>query len=175
MKKKAELIEVPKRKLLAVSGEGQPGCPLFQELIGALYSMAWTIKMARKFAGEETFKVAALEGIYETMTKWTLAIEVPDYITAAELKKTAAGLIAKGKPEAVLQVSLLTEKKQKCVQMLHVGPWTEERPTLDAMTMFAAGLGLSLVGPHREIYYSDPNRVAPEKLKTVLRYPVRKV
>ena len=59
--------------------------------------------------------------------------------------------------------------------MLHIGPYMEERPTLDAMTVFAAGQGLALDGPHREIYYSDPKRTAPEKLKTVLRHPVRKV
>ena len=108
------------------------------------------------------------------MTKWTVAIEVPDDLTAPEVKRTAAGLIIKGKPEVVRQVSLLAEKKQKCVQMLHIGPGSDERPTLDAMTVFAAGHGLALAGPHREVYLSDPNRTAPEKLKTLLRHPVRK-
>jgi hypothetical protein len=175
MKKKPEIIEIPKRKLLAASGEGQPGCDLFQTLIGALFTMGWSIKMKRKFAGEETFKVAQLEGIYQSMTKWTLAIEVPDYITAAEVKKTAAELIAKGKPETVRQVSILSEKKQRCVQMLHIGPYDDVCPTLEAMTAFAATQGLAMQGPHREIYYSDPGRVAPEKLKTVLRHPVSKL
>ena len=175
MKKKPEIVEVPKRKLLAVSGEGQPGGELFQTLIGALFNVAWTIKMTRKFAGEETFKMAQLEGIYLTMTQWTLGIEVPDYVKASEVKKTAAELVAKGKPESVRQVSLITQKKQRCVQMLHVGPYMEERRTIDAMTVFAAGQGLALVGPHCEIYYYDPKRIPPEKLKTVLRYPVSKL
>lgn len=175
MKKKAEIVEIPKRKLLAASGEGQPGGELFQALIGALFTMAWSIKMKRKSAGEETFKMAQLEGTYESMTKWTLAIEVPDYVTSTEVKKTASELIAKGKPESVRQVALITQKKQRCVQMLHVGPYADEPRTIDAMTAFAAGQGLGLAGPHHEIYYSDPGRVAPEKLKTVLRYPVRKL
>lgn len=175
MKKKPEIVEIPKRKLLAASGEGEPGCELFQELIGALFTIAWAMKMKRKFAGEETFKVAQLEGIYESVTHWTLAMEVPDYITAREVKKMAAELVAKGKPESVRQVSLLREKKQRCVQMLHIGPYGDECGTLTAMTAFAAGQGLALEGPHREIYYSDPYRTAPEKLKTVLRHPVRKL
>ena len=89
MKKKAEIVEIPKRKLLAASGEGQPGGELVQALIGALFTMAWSIKMKRKSAGEETFKMAQLEGTYESMTKWTLAIEVPECVsgTGADLRK----------------------------------------------------------------------------------------
>ena len=96
-------------------------------------------------------------------------------MAAPELAEAAAKLIAKGKPADVKQVKLATIDEGRCVQMLHVGPYEREGDTVAVMGAFAGQHGLKFAGPHHEIYISDPRRMAPEKLKTILRLPVAPV
>jgi hypothetical protein len=103
-----------------------------------------------------------------------LLIRTPPLVTPAELKKAIAVLIERGTPAPVRDVRLKTIREGRCVQMLHVGRYEDEGPAWQAMQAFAGSRGLSFAGPHHEIYLSDPRRVAPAKLKTILRKPVRR-
>jgi hypothetical protein len=182
------LVKVSPAKYLAVDGRGEPGGEAFTAGVGALYGSALTIKMARKFAGKGDYKVCGLEGLWWTDRKvlspadlparqewqWKLLIRVPEFIRSADLKSALAALEKKGKsPQAA--VRLETIREGLCVQMLHVGAYGDEPKTIAAMHALVRENGLAFKGPHHEIYLSDPRRVAPERLKTILRHPVEKV
>jgi hypothetical protein len=186
MPRKPVLIKTRKGKYLAVTGQGRPGGEEFQSCIQALFTAAWTIKMTRKFAGCD-YKVCALEGLYEAgdtgmdfsstpmeQWRWTLMIRVPEFIGKPDLKDAAAQAAKKGKTVDMGKVELRTISEGKCVQMLHVGPYDAERESIEKIKEFAAEQGLQLTGTHHEIYLSDPRRVAPERLRTILRIPVTK-
>ena len=179
------LIMVPSIPYLAIDGRGKPGDEDFEAKVGALYATAFTIKMTRKFAGKGDYKVCHLEGLYWTgrgidwdvppeRLNWTLMIRVPDFIRAADLKAAVKALDAKGKAPAAKHVRLEKVREGRCVQMLHVGPYSDEKRTVAAMQQFAAEKGLTFHGRHHEIYISDPRRVPPERLRTILRVPVGK-
>jgi len=182
--KKPVLIQTKPAKYLTFTGQGAPGEKAFQEGVGALYNVAFTLKMAKKFAGQD-YKVCHLEGLWWGDTEgqdfaaqppdtwnWKLIIRVPDFIVAKDLKKTIATLQEKGKPPEVAKVKLETIDEGQCVQMLHVGPYMKEGETISQMIALAGQRGLSLNGRHHEIYLSDPRRVPAERLRTILRLPV---
>ena len=136
--------------------------------------------MARKFAGRD-YVVSKLEGLWwnpeqggrsaaKKVWNWQLMIRTPDFITPAEVRKTKAALLKKGKPPTITKVNLVKLNEGRCVQMLHVGPYDQEQPTMDAMFAFAAEKGLSVRGKHHEIYLSDPRLVIPSRRLTLLRY-----
>lgn len=184
--KRPVLVMARKAKYLAVSGQGAPGGEAFQARIGALYAVAFTVKMASKFAGRD-YKVSTLEGLWmgadgsaefadtprETW-RWTLLIRTPDFVGKRERNAAVKQLMAKGKGPAVREVELRALAEGRCVQMLHVGPYDQEAGTTAAMAQFAEAQGLVLAGLHHEIYLSDPRRVPPERLRTILRIPVRR-
>ena len=89
-----------------------------------------------------------------------------------EVKDTIAELLEKGKSADVQRVQLLEIDEGLCVQILHTGPYTEEQESIEKMRAFAAQAGRKFAGKHHEIYLSDPRRVKPEKLRTILRQPV---
>jgi len=101
-------------------------------------------------------------------------IRTPDIVTKDELQKAVSVLIEKGKSPAVREVKLESVSEGLCVQMLHVGPYDREGETIELMKAFAEQQGLEFHDRHHEIYLSDPRQVAPERLKTILRHPVRK-
>ena len=175
------LVRVGPAQYLAIRGQSPPGAEQFQRAVAALYSVAFTVKMARKSAGKD-YAVTRLEGLWwdpadakptaTTIWNWQLMIRVPPFITSKEVHDTIDSLIAKGKSEDVKYVELVPLEEGECVQILHVGPYTEETPSIDKMREFAARLGRQFTGKHHEIYLSDPRRVKPEKLKTILRNPI---
>ena len=182
--KKPVLIQTKPAKYLAITGQGAPAGKAFQEGVGALYNVAFTLKMAKKFAGQD-YKVCHLEGLWwgdkegqdfaaqpPDTWNWKLIIRVPDFIVAKDLKETITTLKEKGKPPEVAKVKLETLDEGQCVQMLHVGPYMKEGETISQMIALAGQRGLSFHGRHHEIYLSDPRRVPPERLRTILRLPV---
>ena len=181
---KPAILKIPPAKYLAISGQGAPEGERFSSSIEALYSMAFTIKMTRKFAGKQDYTVCKLEGqwffdtnptsIPKDEWRWTLMIRTPDFIKDADLDKARAALLKKGKGSTVNPVQLETIDEGQCVQMLHVGPYEREEDTIRVMCEYAESQGFEMTGPHHEIYLSDPRRVAPERLKTILRIPLRK-
>jgi len=179
------LVAVRPARYLAIAGTGDPGTPAFGEKVAALYAVAYTVKMARHRAGRD-YKVAGLEGLWWGVRgsgwlirrkrdewRWKMLIRVPPFVTAAHVAAAARQLLAKGKTRAVGRVKLEALSEGRCVQVLHVGPYMDEGPTLDAMLAFAKGRGLRFTGKHHEIYLNDPGRVKPDKLRTILRHPVR--
>ncbi|MBI5388628.1 MAG: GyrI-like domain-containing protein [Verrucomicrobia bacterium] len=180
--KKPVLLDIGTACYLAVRGQGRPGGDVFQARIGALYAMAFTVKMTRKFAGLRDYAVCKLEaqyffvgdpcGIPMDEWRWKLLIRTPDFVKQDDLDRAVATLLKKGKDQDVKEVVLETLIEGRCVQMLHVGPYDREGETIAVMKSFADSRGLKFAGPHHEIYLSDPRRVAPEKLKTILREPV---
>ena len=170
---------------MAISGQGAPGGEQFTASIGALYGMAFTIKMTRKFAGQQDYSVCKLEGQWWSEPAsdfgklppdqwlWRLLIRTPDFIKEEDLRRAVAVLLKRGKGEDVKRVRLESLAEGLCVQMLHVGPYNKEHETIALMSAFAQKKELEFSGKHHEIYLSDPRRVPPERLKTILRHPVR--
>lgn len=151
--KKPVLIECQPAQYLAIKGRGEPGGEAFQAAIAALYKSAFTIKMASKFAGRD-YVVCKLESLWSDVQKWTLMIRTPDFITKADLP-------------------LIRLDEGRVVQLLHVGPYDRIGESVARMQEFAAAEKLKFRGAHHEIYLSDPRRVAPEKLRTIVRQSVR--
>jgi hypothetical protein len=170
------LVDVGPARYLAITGHGKPGGPEFAAAVGALYNVSFTIKMASKAAGSD-YAVSKLEGLWwkeggSIEWTWRLLIRIPEFITRKHLTEAVTRLLERGKDEMVSHVTLETLDEGKCVQVLHVGPYNAEQPTLAKMRAFAKQHGLSFKGRHHEIYLSDPRRAEAEKLRTILRQPV---
>lgn len=184
MPREPQFISVGRANYLAIEGKGPPATPAFTEAIGALYSVAYTIKMAHKFAGTE-YKVTALEALWwvelphtELLTTprdrwhWQLLIRVPEFVTPGEVARAGASLAAKGKGDAVKHVRRISLTEGKCVQVLHVGGYDAEAPTIGRMRAHTELHGMRFRGMHHEIYLSNPGRVASDRLRTILRMPI---
>jgi hypothetical protein len=183
--RKPVLVEMGAAQYLTIQGRGEPGDKLFQACTGALYNVAFTVKMARKFAGRD-YTVSKLEGLWwdpanpqrrvgdpGKVWDWKLMIRTPEFINQKEVDEAIGKLREKGKPPEVSQVKLESLDEGRCVQILHVGPYDQEHATILQMSSFAEADGLSFNGIHHEIYLSDPRRVAAAKLRTILRHPVK--
>jgi len=179
------LVSMPPAYYLTITGRGEPGGVAFSLKVSTLYGAAYGLKFAHKKAGLD-YKVAPLEGLWwgvkggtgfldepRSTWQWKLLIRTPEFIGQAELDSTVAGLIERGKGPLSREVSLEWIEEETCVQVLYVGPYSEETQTLAAMEEFAAAHGLKPHGWHHEIYLSDPYRVPPERLRTILRMPVQ--
>ncbi len=165
-------VEIKLAQYLSIRGSGKPGGPEFQAAVGALYDIAFAVKMASKFAGRD-YAVCKLEGLWPSREEWTLLIRTPDFIDSAGLGAAATKLEAKGKADGIGQVRLKKLDEGRVVQVLHTGPYDKEAAAIESMAAFASEHGYRIRGEHHEIYLSDPRRVAPEKLRTILRQPVR--
>lgn len=188
--KKPALVDVGPAHYLAIEGWGAPGGEQFTAKIGGLYSMAYTIKMSRKFggaAGLRDYTICKLEAQWWTgrderkgdlstqppeQWRWRLMIRTPDFIKQADLNQAVANLEKKGKDPEFKNVRLWDHTEGRCVQMLHVGPYEQEGETYTRMAAFANERGLTPHGPGHDIYLNDPRRIPPERLKTILRLPV---
>lgn len=180
-----ELVEVPVMQFLKVDGKGAPGGEAYLEAVGWLYAVAYPIKFLSKIDLERDYTVPPLEGLWwaEDMTAftsgdrdswlWTMMIMQPDWITAdmfdAGVVKAEKKL---GTPPATLRLEDLPEGTS--VQIMHIGSYAEEAPTIARLHgVYLPENDLIENGHHHEIYLGDPRKTAPEKLKTVLRQPVR--
>lgn len=181
------LVTVRPATYLTITGKGEPGGEVFTAKLGALYVMAYAIKFAKKSAGRD-YKVCGLEGLWwgtrkrsdffdepREEWKWKLLIRTPDFVSSSDLDQAVAALLVKGKGPEVKKVELETIDEGLCVQVLHVGPYSNEPQTIALMKEFIAQKGLVFRGVHHEVYVSDPKRVAEGKLRTILRRPVRVV
>jgi len=182
-----EIVTVPERMAVAIDGRGAPAGEAFQQALGALYGVAYTLKFSRKKSGRgQPFKVAALEGRWsaegcpdettipppETWT-WRMRIGVPPDMTDAEVVAAVREATTKkgGKLEGsavASRVFLERIPEGRCGRILHVGPYADEPRSFAVLVPIMEAAGLHAVRPHIEIYLSDPRRTAPERLKTVL-------
>lgn len=193
--KKPGVVEVPEMAFLAVRGHGDSNEEggAYKDALEMLYGVAYTIKMSKKgdhrIEGYFDFVVPPLEGFWwqdgvlgvdyarKEDFNWISAIRVPDFVTRGEFEWAVEEATAKKKRD-FSQVELLTIEEGLCVQCLHVGPYDDETATVEAMRAFAEESGyvedFSDERMHHEIHLNDARRTAPEKLKTVIRHPVRR-
>lgn len=183
-------VTLPAMQYLAIEGSGDPNGPIYAEALGALYPLAYAVKFASKGQGQD-YVVPPLQALWwaddpaafvsgeRDKWQWRAMLRVPDFVSAADVataaETTSAKLAKKGTPNArVPEITLMTYEEGDCLQTLHIGPYTDEAPTLaDLHDRLMPEQGLTFNGKHHEIYLSDPRRVAPEKLRTVLRQPVK--
>ena len=172
------LVDIGPAAYLAIDGRGAPGDASFQDAITALYGVAYTLKFASKAAGRD-FTVCKLEVLYDreepgasTPVSWTMMIRVPSFVVESDLHAACATLREKGKPGRFDAVTLTHLEEGRCVQVLHVGPYEAVPDTISQMDAFATEHGLVARGRRHEIYLSDPRRVPPDRLRTILRQPV---
>ena len=182
--KTPRLVRVKSADYLTITGSGEPDGKAFTAALAALYGVAYTIRMAQQHLGRD-YKICKLEGIWwgdaeggsgvpPTEQNWKLLIRVPDFVGAEDVNEAKAALREKGRDPEVREVELEDLAEGTCVQMLHVGPHCREAETLASMRQFAQKQGFEFHGRRHKIYVSDPSRVAEEKLKTILRVPVRR-
>lgn len=169
---------------LMIDGCGDPNGPEYQEAIEALYGVAFTVKFMIKQSTGPDYVVAPLEGLWwmEDMANfnmevrddwlWTAMILQPEFVTAELVKEAMAQVEAKKNPPALCRMRFEKMEEGRCAQILHIGPYAEEAPTVVTLHEFIAGEGYEVCGKHHEIYLSDPRRTAPDKLKTIIRQPV---
>jgi hypothetical protein len=180
------VIGVPAFTFLMVDGKGDPNtAPAFAEANELLFSLAYTLKFMLKNDKKLCdYPVMPLEGLWWTKEmdrfsverkgewEWTLMILQPDIITPA-LCDEAVEKLRKKKPLAAIGRQRLERFEEgKCAQILHVGPFSTEGPTVAQLHEQIKAQGLNLRGKHHEIYFGDPRRADPAKLKTIIRQPV---
>ena len=181
------IVKVPALKYLAVDGQGDPAkCADFRDAIGALYGLAYTMKFILKARGVTEAVPMPLEGLFwaDDMSafmkarrgewKWTLMLLQPAAVDAKLLREARGQLLRKKKAATLPPVRLQRFAEGTCAQVLHMGPYAEERPTIAGLHRFVEESGYALTGKHHEIYLSQPGRGDPAKMKTVIRQPMRK-
>lgn len=184
------VLDVPDLRHLAIRGHGDPNGPAFATALASLYPVAYGVKFASKQQLGRDYVVMPLEGLWwaddmdtftaardKTRWDWLLLTVVPDWVDDALVADAVARVRAKPEvPERLDDVVLGTLSEGRCVQTLHVGSFDDEAEVLRELhDEFVPANGLRLTGRHHEIYLSDRRRVAPEKLRTVLRQPVEVV
>ena len=181
------LVDVPAMRFLMVDGHGDPNtASAYGEAVETLYGTAYALKFASKRQLERDYTVPPLEGLWWSrdmksfLTRekdkwdWTMMIMIPDWIGPAMIETTIDAVRRKKAPAALdrLRVEVLDEGR--AVQALHIGPYDDEGPVLEKLhNEFLPQNGLVPTGKHHEIYLSDPRKAAPEKLRTILRQPVK--
>jgi hypothetical protein len=183
--KEVVLIEVPPMHYLMVDGTGDPNtAPAYAEAIEALFAIAYAIKfMVKKGPLAIDYAVMPLEGLWwaDDMTqfstedksnwRWTAMIMQPEFITPAMVDIAIADTLKKKKLAALTHMRLATLIEGKCAQVLHIGPFSAEGPTIEKVHQFIAARG-QRTGKHHEIYLSDIRKAAPAKWKTIIRQPM---
>ena len=180
-------VDVPAMNFLMIDGHGDPNTnPQFQENTEALYNIAYSIKFALKPGGAE-YVIPPLEGLWwaEDMSlfglarkdqwDWTLMIIQPELVTSDIVEAIRREVLRKKKLAVVEQVRFERYHEGLAVQIMYLGAYADEGPTIAQMHVYINECGYTFNGKHHEIYLGDPRRTPPEKLKTVIRQPVRKV
>ena len=194
-KNKPGIVSVPGMNYIAVRGQGDPNVEdgEYKQAIELLYGIAYTIKMSKKsdhqIEGYFDYVVPPLEGFWwqdgidgvdyahKENFQWISVIRLPDFVTREDLGWAVKEAERKKKTD-FSKVEFLTYDEGLCVQCMHIGPYDDEPATVELMHAFMEEQGYVLDindrRLHHEIYLSDARKVAPEKLKTVIRHPIRK-
>ena len=177
-------IDVPPLQYLMVDGHGDPNeSGDYAAAVAALFSLSYTIKFTLKREKAIDFKVMPLEGQWwcEDMRRfsvdrkqdwsWTMMILQPAEVGGELVERCRGELARKKELPALAKVRFETFHEGRCAQILHVGPFAEEGPTVERLHAFIESAGGELAGKHHEIYLSDIRRAAPEKWRTIIRQP----
>ncbi len=182
-----DIVTVPPLQYLMIDGHGDPNTSAaYADALATLYPVAYKLKFFSKRDLDRDYVVMPLEALWwsddmaaftaardKSRWDWTAMIMTPDWITHEHLGTIVDSLTGSDRPPALDGLRLERLVEGLCVQTLHVGPYDLEGPVLAAMHgEFLDSQGLRMTGRHHEIYLSDPRRVLPEKLRTILRQPV---
>lgn len=181
------VVDVPPMRFLMLDGRGDPNTAQeYQDALEALYAVAFKAKFLSKKQEGKDYVVPPLEGLWwaedmeafaaardKSAWEWTMMIMQPDWVTADMFEAAVAQVEKQKNPPALPKLRLETYHEGLSVQILHLGSYDDEGPTIARMHgEFMPANGYDPAGRHHEIYLSDPRRVAPDKLRTVLRQPV---
>jgi hypothetical protein len=185
--RKVETVDVPAMAFLQVDGSGDPNnSQPYMDALEALYSLSYTLKFALKQADGVNYRVAPLEGLWwsEDMDAfvsvareawcWTMMIAQPSVVTEDWVARATEEVRRKKDPVALPLVRFALYHEGLAAQIMHLGPYATEAPTIQRLHAFIqaeGGIFDGSVQKHHEIYLGDPRRAAPEKLKTVIRQP----
>ncbi len=177
-------VDVPTMNYLMVDGEGEPGSQSYSRSIEALYPVSYALKfMVKKGPMAIDYGVMPLEGLWwaddmekfsvddKASWKWTMMIMQPEFITRDMVKEAIAAVKTKKDPPALPLLQFKNFEEGKCAQILHIGPFSEEGPTVAKVHAFIDAAS-ALRGKHHEIYLSDIRKAAPEKWRTIIRQPM---
>jgi hypothetical protein len=183
------VVDVPPMNFLMIDGHGDPNTAQeYQDALETLYAVAYKIKFMSKKERKMDYVVPPLEGLWwaedmkafttgrdKSAWDWTMMIMQPEWVTQ-EMLEEALRQVEKKKLAALPKLRLEAYHEGLSVQIMHIGSYDDEAPALDRMHHeFIPANGYEMAGKHHEIYLSDPRKVAPEKLKIVLRQPVRRI
>jgi hypothetical protein len=183
--KEVTVVEVPAMNFLLINGEGAPTSPQYSEVIESLFNVAYTLKFMVKKSKGIDYVVMPLEGLWwvDDMTKfsadrkddwkWTAMIMQPQYVTEEVVNLAVEQVKKKKNPAALSKVRFESFKEGSAAQIMYVGPFSAEGPTIAKIHSYIQNSGHVLSGKHHEIYLNNPAKTAPEKLKTVLRQPLK--
>lgn len=184
--KKVAIVEVPAMNFLMIDGKGDPNIsPAFHEAIAALFGVSYTLKFLIKKSTEGIdYGVLPLEGLWwtEDMSRfsidakddwqWTIMIMQPELITKEQVGEAVEQVRKKKNTAALANLRFTNFAEGKAAQIMHVGPFSEEGPTIQKVHDHIKAVGGKLSGKHHEIYLSDTRKAAPEKWKTIIRQPM---
>ena len=178
------VVDVPPLNFLMIDGSGDPNtAEAYTQAVEALYGLAYPLKFAVRKQLDVDYGVMPLEGLWwaddmddfiarkKDAWSWTMMIMQPEHVTAALVDSVRAEVRKKKDLPALDRVRFETYDEGRALQVMHIGSYDDETPTLAAMHAYIEDNGNLLSGKHHEIYLGDPRRTAPEKLKTVLRQP----
>jgi hypothetical protein len=188
---RVQLLIVPERRYLMIDGTDEPGAPGFRDAIGSIYPVAYTLHFALSRRGVVA-PIGALEGLYwidqpapisaaqfasspeaRTHWQWRLMLPVPDEATDTDVTAAIDEVFAKKRPPLLERLHCEAWEEGPSAQILHIGPYDAEASTVERLQRAIAEAGLEPRGCHHEIYISDPNRTAPDRLKTLIRQAVK--
>lgn len=184
-----DVVEVPPRAYLMINGHGDPNSsPEFTSAVESLYSLAYALKFFSKRELGRDYVVPPLEGLWwaadmsafttardKSAWDFTLMLLVPDWLDRAQVEEVAEAIERKSAPPRLRDVRFETLDEGTCVQTLHIGPFDAEAEVLAHLhDEVIPDAGLAMTGKHHEIYLSDFRRTAPDRLRTILRQPVRR-
>lgn len=183
-------VEIPLRRYLMIDGTDEPGAPGFRDAIGTIYPVGYTLYFALKRRGIRA-PVGALEGLYwiddgkpitpaqfavseevRPAWSWRLMLPVPNEATDDDFTSAIDEVFHKKRPPLLDQLRCEEWLEGNVAQILHIGPYDAEAPTIERLHQVITAAGLRARGCHHEIYVGDPNRTAPDRLKTLIRQPV---
>jgi len=188
--KEVAVVDVPQLQFITLdgvieAGVGPADSDSFQEAMGALYGVAYGLKFMSKRREKDPidFTVMAMEGLWAVesgnfefgkVEPWlyTLMMMQPEHITQDMFERAVSEASAKRPNSALDLLRLGRWREGPSIQIMHIGPYSEEPGTVEKMDAFAEKHGYQLHGRHHEIYLGDPRRAKPENLKTILRHPI---
>jgi hypothetical protein len=180
------MVTVPEFLFLMIDGQGDPNAnPEYEQAVAALYAVSYSVKFELKRAHQGlNYRVLPLEGLWwaadmaafqlqdRAKWEWTMMIRQPDLVEPDLVDEAARMVAARRSLPAAFRLRLERFDEGQAAQVMHVGPFTAEGPTIERLHAFVTAQGCELAGKHHEIYLGDPHRTAPERLKTILRQPV---